>query len=134
MLINGGAGFLGSYLAGHVVEQHPSEKVVIFDKFPVLARIADALHRVTVMEGDVGDFDVIASAMRLHNVDRVAHLAFILGGPTSGKVVPYTGVQWLGTANVLEAAHMVGVLRVDLGGSVAVYGPRPNVPTEDRRT
>ena len=64
--------------------------------------------------------------MARYNVDRVVHLANILGGPASEKAVPYLRVQCMGTANVFEACRIHGVSRVVYVSSVAVYGGIPN--------
>lgn len=132
LLITGGTGFLGSYLASHVAEEHPSERVVVLEKFPVPARISGVLDRVTVVEGDVTDLGTVETVVRRHHVERVAHLAFVLGGPAPGTVPAYTAVQCQGTANVLEAARRAGVSRVLFASSVAIYGPQAAaVLTED---
>ena len=71
--------------------------------------------------------------MARYNVDRVVHLANILGGPASEKAVPYLRVQCMGTANVFEACRIHGVSRVVYVSSVAVYGGIPNRDQEVRR-
>ncbi len=67
-------------------------------------------------------------------MDRVVHLAFILGEPDQFKPTAYLNVQCMGTANVFEAARLHGVRRVVYASSVAVYGHNPpdwNEVTED---
>ena len=64
--------------------------------------------------------------MAQYNVDRVVHLANILGGPAREKAVPYLRVQCIGTANVFEACRIHGVSRVVYASSVAGYGGIPN--------
>src|ERR1700712_1036350 len=121
ILVTGGTGFLGSYFTRYALEQG-EEHVVVLEKYPDLGRIADVLDRVTVIEGDVGDFTTVQTAMADHDVDRVAHFAFILGSPTVGNMVPYVRVQADGTANVFEAARQQGVKRAIFCSSVAAYG------------
>lgn len=120
MLITGGTGFLGSYFARYAVAQ--GEDVVLLDRYADRGRIVDLLEQVTLIEGDVADPTLISKIIADHGVDRVAHLAFILGSPKPGQMLPYVQVQCLGTANVFEAARLGGVSRVLFGSSVAAYG------------
>jgi UDP-glucose 4-epimerase len=120
ILITGGTGFLGSYFARHVVAQ--GEDAVLLDRYADRGRIADVLGKVTLIEGDAADADLVGKIVADHGVDRVAHFAFILGGPKKGQMLPYVEVQCLGTANMFEAARVAGVKRVLFASSVAAYG------------
>ena len=120
ILITGGTGFLGSYLTRYVVEQ--GEKVVLLDRYADRGRIAEVLDRVSLIEGDVADADLLGKIISDHSVDRIAHFAFILGGPKQGQMLPYVQVQCMGTASVFEAARVAGVKRVLFASSVAAYG------------
>lgn len=132
VLITGGTGFLGSYLARYIVQEWPSRRVVVLDNRVDRGRIADVLDRVDVIEGDVTDLDTVRSAIEGYGVSHVAHFAFVLGGPAPGRAVPWVAVQSLGMANVLEAARAAGVKRVLFGSSVAAYGtPNVDILTED---
>lgn len=122
LLITGGTGFLGSYLARHALEHGGEDHVVVLDKHADRSRVCDLLDRVTIVEGDVADEALLASVMADHDIDRVAHFAFILGSPSEGRMRPYIDVQCAGTANVLETARLAGVRRVLFASSVAAYG------------
>ena len=121
-MITGGTGFLGSYLARHMVQEKGVKDLVLFERYPNRSRIAEVEDQVTVVEGDVLEPQEILEAMERYNVDRVIHLAFILGGAAKGKVVPYLRIQCMGTANVFEAARIHGIKRVVYASSLAVYG------------
>ena len=132
LLITGGTGFLGSYLARYALGQGGQDHVVLLDRYADRGRIAAVLDRVTLIEGDVGDFATVRAAMADHDIDRVAHFAGILGSPLPGKMLDYVRVQNVGTANVLEAARVEGVKRVLFASSVAAYGKQQaEVLTED---
>jgi nucleoside-diphosphate-sugar epimerase len=74
----------------------------------------------------------VRAAIEDHDIDRIAHFAFILGSPARGRMIPYVRVQALGTANVFEAARATDVRRVLFGSSVAAYGKQEAaVLTED---
>src|SRR5262249_12966832 len=125
VLITGGTGFLGAYLARHLVRGVGLEGVVLFDRYPNAGRVADLGDRVTIVPGDVLEPQELLAALRRHEVDRVIHLAFIRGPPDPEKLVPYLRVQCMGTANVFEAARIHGVARVVYASSVGVYGVNP---------
>jgi nucleoside-diphosphate-sugar epimerase len=122
-MITGGTGFLGSHLARYLVVEQRREDVVLFDRFPVDERIADIRDRVTVVSGDVLAPAELLAAMTLHDIDRVAHLAFPPGTADPEKIVPYVDLTCLGTANVFDAARLHGITRVVNASSMAVFGP-----------
>ena len=138
-MITGGTGFLGSYLARHLVQEKGDTDLVLYDMYPTMSRVADIQDRVTIVQGDVLEPQELLAAMQRHDVDRVVHLAFILGGSGNHKEVPYLRVQCMGTANVFEACRIHGVKRVVYASSVAVYGGNPKrrasqpYPLDERR-
>lgn len=130
ILITGGTGFLGAYFTRHAVAQ--GARVVLLDRYPDRGRIADVLDHVTLIEGDVADPVLIGRIIADHQVERIAHFAFILGSPKPGQMLPYVQVQCLGTANVFEAARLAGIKRVLFASSVAAYGrQQAELLTED---
>lgn len=126
ILVTGGTGFLGAYFTRRAILE--GERVVVLDRYIDRGRIADILDEVVLIEGDVGDSDVVEAVMREHQIDRVAHFAFILGGPAPGRMVPYVRVQCLGVANVYEAASAAGVRRIVFCSSIGAYGQQPVAP------
>ena len=129
-MITGGTGFLGSYLARHLVLEKDAGDIVLFDMFPQRSRVTEIEDRVTIVQGDVLEVHELLGTMKRHRVDRVVHLAAILGGPTPERIVPYLRVQSMGTANVFEACRIHGVDRVVFASSVAVHGYQPNLHPE----
>ncbi len=126
IMITGGTGFLGSYLVRHLVQEKGVTDVVLFDQYPNESRIAEVRDQITVEQGNVLEPYELLRVMERYNVDRVVHLAFILGEPDQYKPVNYLNVQCMGTANVFEAARLHGVQRVVYASSVAVYGHNPS--------
>ncbi len=103
ILITGGAGFIGSALAGRLVEQN---QIVVYDN---LARdsLKDKPYRdhahLTLIQGDVLDFAALEQAIR--GADMIVHCAAIAGIDTVIKSpVTTMRVNMIGSANVLEAA------------------------------
>jgi UDP-glucose 4-epimerase len=128
LLITGGTGFLGSYFTRFAIRDQGLDRVVVLDRYVDRGRIEDVLDRVMLIEGDVTDVDTVRSTIDDHQVDRVAHFAFMLGSPAPGHMVAYVRVQSLGTAVVFESARAAGVERVLFCSSVAAYGPQEQIP------
>lgn len=124
IMITGGTGFLGSYLARYLVNRHGRSDVILFERNLNLERIHDIADRVTIVQGDVQEPLELLGAMREHDIDRVLHLAFIAGVEESGKALPYLRFQCMATANVYECARLHGIKRVVNASSHAVYGAR----------
>jgi nucleoside-diphosphate-sugar epimerase len=121
ILITGGTGFLGSYLARFLLEQGV-EEIVLFDRFPSDERIGDIRDAVTVVEGDMLEPQELSAVIARHGVDRIAHLASMPGLAAPEKFVPYLRQGCMGTANVFETARLHGIKRVVTASSAAVYG------------
>lgn len=132
LLITGGTGFLGAYLARYALNSGGEDHVFVLDRYPVKGRVADILDRITILDSDIADTRAVDSIIAQHGIDRIAHFAFILGSPSPGQMVDYAKVQLVGTANVLEAARNHAVRRVLFASSVAAYGSqKADVLTED---
>ncbi len=103
IFITGGAGFIGSAIAGRLVEKN---KIIAFDNLArnSLKDKAFSEHKnLTMIQGDVLDFDLLAKSMK--GADVVVHCAAIAGIDTVIKSPTSTmRVNMVGSANVLEAA------------------------------
>jgi UDP-glucose 4-epimerase len=103
IFITGGAGFIGSTLAGRLVE---ANKVRLFDNLSRNA-LRDQPFRdhpnLQLIEGDILDPDALGSAMA--GADIIVHCAAIAGIDTViREPVTTMRVNIVGSANVLEAA------------------------------
>jgi len=103
VFITGGAGFIGSTLAGRLLDDN---RVVIFDNLSRNA-LKDQPFRdhanLHLVEGDILDRDAIRTAM--HGADVVVHCAAVAGIDTViREPVTTMRINLVGSANVLEAA------------------------------
>jgi len=78
LLVTGGAGFIGSNFARHVLAEHSDERVVVLDKLTYAGRvetIQDLIDggRLTFVEGDICDQDIVRDA--LADCDAVVNFA-----------------------------------------------------------
>ena len=133
-LVTGGAGFIGSHLADHLVGQ--GEEVRVLDDFSS-GKAENLRHnrdKINLIEGNVADLGTVR--MATEGADYVLHHAAIasvirsIDDPLSAHDANLTG-----TLNVLIAARDAGVRRVVLATSAAVYGDLPGLPkTEEMPT
>jgi len=128
-LVTGGAGFIGSHICDRLLAD--GHRVRILDDFSTgkhenIPESGD----VEVMEGSVGDYDTVRTAMKA--VDHVFHKAAIASVPeTIDSPLASERVNYRGTLNVLEAARHAAVRRVMFACSAAVYGDLPELPKQE---
>ena len=103
VVITGGAGFIGSTLAGRLVE---ANRVVLLDNLSRNALSGSSVENhvnLQLIEGDVLDLDAVCRVVE--GADIVVHCAAIAGIDTVIKSpVTTMRVNMIGSANVLEAA------------------------------
>lgn len=108
IFITGGAGFIANTIISRVIEKN---KVIVYDNFSrdTLSTSQFAKHlNLEIIEGDVLDFDKLKQSMQGANI--LIHAAGIAGIDTVIKNPVYTmQVNMIGTANMLQAAHEVGI-------------------------
>ncbi len=135
-LVTGGAGFIGSHVAGRLLSD--GHRVRVLDNFSTGSRAnldlgaAHAAH-LDVVEGDIRDLGTVEAASR--GVDVVFHQAAMRSVPRSVKdPLGANDNNVTGTLNVLEAARRAGVRRVVYASSSSVYGDRPDLPKREDQT
>jgi UDP-glucose 4-epimerase len=135
ILIIGGVGFIGSFLAKEILKE-PVKEVILYDNFQrgKIDNIEDSLKdpRCTIFPygGDIREVDILDKAME--GVDYVFHLAAMW--LLHCKDFPRTAfdVNIAGTFNVLEACVKHKVKKLIYSSSSSVYGDAVQIPmTED---
>jgi nucleoside-diphosphate-sugar epimerase len=107
-LVTGGAGFIGCNIARKLLEE--GHQVRIIDNFSSgkQANIAEILHDIELIEGDIRDFWTVVKAVK--GIDYILHQAALPSVPRSIKnPLTSNAVNIDGTLNVLEAAKEAGV-------------------------
>jgi UDP-glucose 4-epimerase len=121
VLVTGGAGFIGSHLAGALLAR--GDRVVVLDNFSSgrrsnLDRLAGEIELV---EGDLRSYERVHAAM--NGVELVFHEGALPSVPRSVQDPLTTNeVNVGGTLNVLLAARDEGTRRVIFASSSSVYG------------
>jgi dTDP-L-rhamnose 4-epimerase len=124
ILITGGAGFIGSHLARHLLRG--GHEVRALDRLdpqvhPERERPAYLDDDVELIRGDVRDPAAVADA--LAGVDAVVHLAARVGvGQSMYEIADYCSVNTVGTGVLLEALTERPVRRLLVASSMSIYG------------
>ncbi|XP_036004513.1 3 beta-hydroxysteroid dehydrogenase type 7 [Fundulus heteroclitus] len=124
-LITGGCGFLGKHLLDVLLEKEDRlEEVRVFDKHvdPGLGerRRADGA-KVTVIQGDIADYNSVLEATR--GADVVIHAASLVDVWHKVPEDVIYSVNVTGTENVIKACVECGVERLVYTSSMEVIGP-----------
>ena len=132
VLVTGGTGFLGSYVAEDLVEA--GHDVVAYDLSTddhILSKLGVA-DDVTVRRGDVSEATDVVRAVRETSATHVVHLAALLTNSAREHPRSALDANVVGTNNVLEAARTLDdqVERVAWASSAAVYAPPHNYDAE----
>lgn len=134
-LVTGAYGCLGSWTVKQLVNE--GVPVFTYDLAGSQHRLhlimnEDELTKVTILNGDITDFDLFERTVAENGITHIVHLAalqvpFVRANPVLG-----VRVNAVGTTVVLESArrHPDQVLGVSHASSAAVYGPASNYPAE----
>ena len=131
VLVIGGAGFIGSFVAAEVLKKNPNE-VIIYDNFTrgkmenVVHLLKDPRCKIFSLGGDIRDIDVLNKAME--GIDYVFHLAamWLLHCKDYPRTAFHVNIE--GTFNVLEACVNNKIKKLIYSSSASVYGDAVEVP------
>ncbi len=122
VLVTGGAGFLGSNLADRLLAR--GDEVVVIDNFETARRDNLTPHdRLTLIEGSIGDTDLVGRSFDEHAPEVVVHAAASYKDPDNWYGDVLTNV--VGTVNVVRAAERHKVRRLIYFQTALGYGLRP---------
>jgi nucleoside-diphosphate-sugar epimerase len=133
-LVTGATGFIGSYVTDQLLRD--GHHVIALDRQLAWAAppaVPDGAA-LTLVQGDVTDFALIADLVQRHRVDRVIHLAAELHDRSAAQRGQCIQSNVVGTYNVLEAARLFGVERTVLASSAALFSPAdvdPALPLDE---
>jgi len=132
-LITGGAGLIGSHIADRLIAEG-LEEIVVLDNLTRGRKenLASALAtgRVTIVEGDIRDADLVLRTM--DGIDIVFHQAAIRITHCAENPRLAHDVLATGTFNILEAAVKANVKRVVSASSASIYGQAEEFPTNEK--
>ena len=125
-LITGCAGFAGSHLAEHLLDQS-EEVIALLSPNEDLENIRQIEGHLQISRGDVRDFDCLLELLRSSRPQRIYHLAALSSPSESCEIPDLTyQVNFMGTLNLLSAWLRVGMdCRLLFISSSEVYGHVP---------
>lgn len=129
-LVTGGAGFIGSHLVETLLSQ--GYEVRVLDNFSSGSHdnLLGCIDRIELIKGDIRDFETLRRACE--GMDAVLHQAAVASVLQSVQEPHLThDINVNGTLNVLEAARLAGVKKVNLASSAAVYGASEVLPKQE---
>jgi CDP-glucose 4,6-dehydratase len=136
VLVTGATGMIGSWLVKELLARSAHVVALVLDADPQseLLRSGD-IQRVSVVNGDLGDFAAVERAINLHETDTVIHLGAqtIVGAAHRFPLATFEA-NIRGTYNLLDACrlHRGLVERIVLASSDKAYGEQAVLPyTED---
>ena len=122
LLVTGGGGFIGSHLAGRLLEL--GHEVRVLDNFETGRRQNLAGLDIEVIAGDLLDATVLERAVA--KIEGVFHVAALPSVPRSwSDPVGSLRANAMGTAVVAKAATRAGVASLVYSSSSSVYGDQP---------
>jgi UDP-glucuronate 4-epimerase len=136
VLLTGGAGFIGSHFCEHLLANEYD--VVNIDNFNDYYDSAIKKNnmmafrdnpRVTLVEGDILDSNLLDRLFQAHQFDSIVHLAARAGvRPSLRQPLLYERVNVQGTIGLLERAKECGVKKLIIASSSSVYGNNEKIP------
>ena len=127
-LVTGGKGFIGARVIKNLVER--GEQVVCLEPKSTPGRLGDTAAKITMVEGDILDYNLIAGTIAKYKIDKVAHMVFFSAEERgvserpekAGDLYKQYTIMNTGTFHVFEAARLAGIKRVIFPSSIQYHG------------
>lgn len=121
ILIIGGTGFVGAYVARILLEEGEKD-IVVFDINPSTKLLDNITEKVAIVRGDLGNFSHILNVIKTCRPKTIYHLGGMLSVPSDADPAAAFRANAMGTYHVLEAAKLFDVPQVIFTSTIATYG------------
>ena len=133
ILITGGAGYIGRWLANELAEQ--GHEVVAVDVQPPPPGMMPELPAgTTVLSVDVTNKQAVLEAFKVKPISAIIHLAGVVTMGCERDPDLCMRVNLGGTGNLLEAARLNNVGTFVFASTISVYGPNVSQPMVEAYT
>ena len=130
-LVTGGAGFIGSHVAHHLIQMN--HKVIILDDLSG-GFIENIPESCIFIQGSITDVTLVNDLFAQHNLDYVYHLAAYAAEGLSHFIRKFNYENNLiGSINLINAAVNHGIKQFIFTSSIAVYGTQELPLTESQK-
>ena len=127
-LIIGGAGYIGSHVARHFLDN--GHQVTVFDNLST-GQMVNIFPEENFIKGDILNTKELDDAMA-GGFDLIIHLAaFKAAGESMEKPEKYSVNNITGTINILNSAVKAGIENLVFSSSAAVYGEPAYLPIDE---
>jgi UDP-glucose 4-epimerase len=121
-LVTGGAGFIGHRTVSALLATDSATEVAILDNLSVGMAMPTHRDRLAAFEADIRDRARVDHVLAEFRPDTIIHLAAVHHIPTCERERAYSlDVNVVGTETLLQAVEAMGIARVILASSGAVY-------------
>jgi UDP-glucose 4-epimerase len=125
VLVCGGAGYIGSNMTAMLAGE--GHGPIVFDNLTTGHR--SAIGRVEFVQGDLGNYELLAETLRRHDIKAVMHFAALIeAGESVERPAVYYRNNVSRTLTLLEAMEACGVERFVFSSTAAVYGIPEKAP------
>ena len=121
ILITGGTGFLGWYLAKALTER--GEEIIAFDVAPLkkYQKISKS-DNIKVIRGDLTSWSEIVDLINRYGIEHIFHTGALLSQTAEERHIAAFNVNAVGTFNLLEATRIFDVKKFIFISTLATYG------------
>ena len=131
VLITGGAGYIGSHMAHHLIAVGENEKITILDNLSTGVE-QNMPHGVNFVRGDIADQALVSKILETQKIDSVIHFAGSVVVPESvEKPLDYYANNTAATRSLIEACVRQGVANFIFSSTAAVYGTPKTIPVAE---
>jgi len=129
ILITGGAGYIGSHMAHHLVEA--GEGIVVLDNLSTGVE-KNLPKNIDFFRGDIADQALVSRLIEEHKIDSVIHFAGSVVVPESvEKPLDYYANNTAGARALIETCVRHRVPNFIFSSTAAVYGSPPVIPVSE---
>jgi UDP-glucose 4-epimerase len=136
ILLTGGAGYIGSHTAVTLIEA--GHEVTLFDNLSnsdssVLQSLEKITgKKITFIEGDIRDFELLSKTLKDHKIDIVMHFAGLKAvGESAQDPTRYYDNNVGGSLSLIKAMQENAIKKIVFSSSATVYGEPQYLPYDE---
>lgn len=130
ILITGGAGFIGSWLAKELIDL--GARVIVLDLKDSHPILNDLQKKPILIRGDVRSYNLVKTILRERHPDFIFHFAAqTIVGIANRNPLPTLKTNIAGTWHILEAARCYPAKGIIIASSDKAYGDQPVIPYKE---